>query len=65
MKTKTTDARLVYTHYVTKGTLEAEVAISETNTGALKLELTVEGETFDKLVITPALVDALRAYLSN
>jgi hypothetical protein len=64
MATKT-DTRLVFTHYIKKGTIEAEVSIGETNTGALKLELQVEGETFDKLVITPAFVEALRAYLTN
>ena len=59
------DTRLIYNHMIKKGTIEAEVIISETNTGAWKLEIRFENETLDKAVLTPSFVEALRAYFTN
>ena len=62
---KTTTERLLFTHYVKKGTMEAEVQIAEAINGGIKLELVYDGSMFDRIVISPTLLEALKAYLTD
>ena len=45
--------------------MEAEVQIAEAINGGIKLELVYDGSMFDRIVISPTLLEALKAYLTD
>jgi hypothetical protein len=52
-----------YTEIRPAGT--AVVTATETNTGAIQLELQLDGNTLDEINITPIMVRALRAHFEK